>query len=124
VFLSTIGLVAIGYTSAATVRRRRSDLALLRTLGMTARDLRRVVFVQTSILTGSGATLGAVLGVVVGRQVWRLAAERVHMVVAPVVPPAIVFGAVIGALLVAHVATVLPRRRAGHLQPAQILRAP
>ena len=121
-FLACIGVVAVGYTAAVTVRRRRRDLALLRTLGMTARDLRLVVFSQTSTLAAVGAALGAVAGVAAGRQVWRLTVGSVHLVYFPVVPLAALFVVVAATLVVAHLATTLPRRRLGGLRPAAVLR--
>jgi hypothetical protein len=123
VFLATIGVIAITFTVATTVRRRRVDLALLRTLGMTSRDLRRVVFVQTSILVGTGAIAGALLGAVTGRQVWRLTVDAVHVAYVPVVPLAAIVLVPVATFVIAHVAATFPRRRAASLRPAAVLRS-
>lgn len=122
VFLAGIGVVAIGYTAAMTVRRRRRDLALLRTLGMTRRDLKVVVFSQTSALVGAGAVLGIVFGVAAGRGVWRLTVDSVHLGYAPVVPLATLALVVGATFVVAHLAAAIPRRRLGALNPASVLR--
>jgi hypothetical protein len=122
VFLATIGVVALAYTASMTVRRRTGDLALLRTLGMTSREIRRVVLVQTAILVGAGLSLGLLLGVLVGRVIWRLTVDSVHVAFSPIVPAAAIVAIVFATIAVAQLATAIPRRRAAGLHPAVILR--
>jgi putative ABC transport system permease protein len=69
-------LVALGLTLAASVRRRRRDLALLKALGFTQRQLAAAVAWQATVTAVIGAIVGIPLGVVSGRQLWILFAHK------------------------------------------------
>ena len=56
-FLGLLGVASVGHAAWMTVRRRRRDLALLRTLGFTAAQLRSAVAVQVSVLVVAGGGL-------------------------------------------------------------------
>jgi putative ABC transport system permease protein len=121
-FLAVLAGVAVTYVAAVTVRRRRSDLAVLRVLGMTAAEVRSVVSYQVLALTVAGAVVGAALGVVVGRQVWRLIAHDVSVPFAPRTSVAAVALVPLATLLLTQLAASLSRRAAGRIQPAIALR--
>jgi hypothetical protein len=123
VFLCAIAVIAVLHAVIVTVRRRRHDLAILRTVGMTARDVRAVLFVQISALVLAGATIGVLLGILVGRQVWRLVTESISMPFVPTLPLAAVVVVPIITLLLAQLAATIPRRAASRLRPAELLRA-
>ena len=67
---------ALGLTLLASVRRRRRDLALFKTLGFTRRQLASVVAWQSSVAVGLGTVVGVPLGIVFGRLLWDLFARR------------------------------------------------
>ena len=122
-FLGLLAAVAVTYSAAVAVRRRRRDLALLRVVGMTAAELRAVVTVQVLALSVSGALLGTVLGTMTGRQVWRWVAESVSIPFAPALPGPAVALVVLAALAVTEVAATSSRRAAGRIAPAIALRS-
>jgi hypothetical protein len=78
-------IVALALTLVASVRRRRRDLALLKALGFTPRQLARVVAWQaTSHRTRRRILVGVPLGILIGRQLWTLFARSINAVPDPI----------------------------------------
>ena len=73
-------MVALGITLVTSVRRRRRDLAIMRTLGLSARQLATVVAWQSTVAVLIGTVVGVPLGIVLGRQLWDLFAEGIQAV--------------------------------------------
>jgi hypothetical protein len=121
--LAAGAVVALGLTLIASVRRRRRDLALLKTLGFTGRQLAAAVAWQSSIAVGIGTVFGLPLGVVLGRIVWDLFAHQINVVPAPRVPVLSVVFIALGTLVVANVIAALPGRMAARTPTAFLLRA-
>ena len=89
-FLALLAAGAVGQALTMAVRRRRRELAVLRTLGLTGRQTRLVVVTQASVLAVIGLALGIPLGLAVGRA--HLAGRRgLHP--AGVLPAALGLGA-------------------------------
>lgn len=122
-FLALLAGIAVTYAAGTTVRRRRRDLAMLRTLGMTAHQLRSVVAVQVLALTVGGALVGTILGVVAGRQVWRLVVDSVPLPFSPAVPLVAVVLVPIATVVLTQLAATFSRRAAGRTHAALALRA-
>jgi ABC-type antimicrobial peptide transport system permease subunit len=122
-FLVLLAVGAVGHALATAVHRRRSELAVLRALGMTPRQSRLVVVTQASVLAAVGLAVGVPLGVAVGRFVWRLVAVNTPLAYHP--PLALWALVLIGplALLAANLLAAWPAQRAARLRSAQILRA-
>ena len=74
-FLAVVAAATLAFVLVVTIRRRRHDLALLRTLGFERRQLRSTVFVQAVTLVLPGTLLGILAGVVVGRLAWTATAN-------------------------------------------------
>ncbi|TMK64078.1 MAG: FtsX-like permease family protein [Actinobacteria bacterium] len=92
--------------------RRRRDLALLKTLGFTRRQLAAAVAWQSTIAVTIGTVVGVPLGIVLGRWLWDLFAHQVHVVPASSVP-------VMSIVIVA----AIPGRHAARTTTALLLRA-
>ncbi len=116
-------MIALGLTLVASVRRRQRDLALLRTLGFTRRQLAVTVAWQASIAISIGTILGIPLGIVVGRSLWELFAHEISVVPSPSVPVTIVVLIALGAVVVGNVVAALPERMAARTSTALLLRA-
>ncbi len=115
--------VALGLTLIASVRRRRRDLALLKTLGFTRRQLAAVVGWQSTIAVGIGVVVGVPLGIVVGRSLWNLFAHAIDAVPDPTVPVRTIALVAIGALVLANVVAAVPALQAARTRTALLLRA-
>jgi ABC-type antimicrobial peptide transport system permease subunit len=116
-------VAALGLTLVASVRRRRRDLALLKTLGFTRRQLAAVVAWQASVAAVIGAIVGVPLGVVVGRELWNRFATAIHVVPQPTVPALSLLLVGVGAIVVANLVAAWPGSRAARTTTAVLLRA-
>jgi hypothetical protein len=121
--LAAGAVVALGLSLAASVRRRRRDLALLKTLGFTHRQLAAAVAWQATAAAAIGTILGVPLGIVAGRQLWTLFARNINAVPDPAVPVLWVVLVVIGAFVFANLDAALPGLDAAHTPAALALRA-
>lgn len=119
--LALAAVVAVGLALAASVRRCRRDLALLKVLGFVQRQLAAAVAWHASIAAAVGVVVGVPLGIVLGRWLWTLFAEEIGAVPAPTVPVWSVLLAAIAAFVLANVAAVLPGRRAARTATALVL---
>lgn len=120
-----LGLVAaatLAYTIASSVRRRRRDLAILKTLGFEKRQVRATVAWQATALVAAAISLAVPAGMVLGRWAWRLLADQISVVPAPVVPGVLVAAIAGASILAANAIAAIPGRAASRLQPAAILR--
>jgi len=68
-------VVALEPTQLASIRRRRRNLALPRTLGFTGRQLAASVVWQSSLTVGMGTLFGVTLRIVAGWSFWDLFAQ-------------------------------------------------
>ncbi len=116
-------VVALGLTLVASVRRRRHELALLKTFGFTRGQLAATVAWQSSMAVGLGALVGVPLGIVLGRFLWDLFAREIDAVPVPTVPGVTIALIAIGALVLANVVAALPGRIAANTETAILLRA-
>ncbi|MFL5825195.1 MAG: FtsX-like permease family protein [Thermoleophilaceae bacterium] len=114
---------ALAHALVTSVRRRRRDLAMLKTLGFTRGQVAAAVAWQASTIASIGALIGIPLGLGVGRLAWNLFAENLGVVpdvVTPVGLTALVFPA---AILLAVAVALLPGWTAARTRPAVVLRA-
>jgi ABC-type antimicrobial peptide transport system permease subunit len=116
-------VVAMGLTLITSVRRRRRDLALLKVLGFTRRQVAAAITWQSSVATAIGTAIGVPLGVVLGRFLWDLFAHEIYAVPSPTVPIASVVLIIVSALVLANVVAAVPGRVAAKTSTALLLRA-
>ncbi len=121
--LAAGAVLALGLTLTASVRRRRRDLALLKALGFTQRQLSAAIAWQATVAALIGVVVGTPLGIIIGRQLWILFAHNLDAVPDPTAPALSVSLVVIGALVFANVVAALPGRAAGHTPTGLVLRA-
>ncbi len=98
--LGGLALLAVGHALVTAVRRRRRELALLKTLGFNRRQVRATVAWQATTLATVGLVVGIPAGLVVGNLVWRLVAEGLGVSTTAALPA-------LGLLLTIPVALVL-----------------
>lgn len=106
--LAAGALAALALTLAASVRRRRHNLALLKTLGFTQRQLASTVAWQASVAAVIGIVVGVPAGIALGRQLWDLFARAIYAVPEPTVPVGTVFLIALGTLVLANVVAAIP----------------
>jgi len=116
-------VVALGLTLIASVRRRRRELAVLKTLGFTGRQLAATVAWQSSVAVAVGTVVGVPLGIIVGRTLWDLFAREINVVPAPSVPVLLIVVIALGALVVANIVAAVPGWSAARTSTDLMLRA-
>jgi hypothetical protein len=120
--LAAAAVIALGLTLTSSVRRRRRDLALLRTFGLSGRQLRSVVAWQASVVALVGVVVGVPLGILLGQWLWDLFARGIYAVPDSTVPLISVIVVAVGALVLANIVAAWPGRSAARTSTAQVLR--
>jgi hypothetical protein len=121
---STLGgaaVVSLSIALAASVRRRRRELALLRSLGFTQRQVAATVAWQSTATMTVGLLVGAPIGIAVGRLLWAAFADQLDVVSRPVVPIVQLILIVALALVLAAVAAAIPAGMAQRIRTAAVL---
>ena len=121
--LAVGAFAGLAFTLFASVRRRRRDLAVLRTLGFTRRQLAGTVAWQASVAAVIGIGVGMPLGIALGRFLWTLFARQIYAVPAPAVPVGALALVALGTILLANLAAAMPGRSAAGTSSASALRA-
>jgi ABC-type lipoprotein release transport system permease subunit len=114
-------VTALGLTLIASVRRRRHDLALLKTIGFTRRQLSAAVAWQATIAVAIGTVIGIPLGIIIGRALWDVFARAIDVVPQPTVSATTVALIAVGALVLANVVAAIPARQAALTHTAVLL---
>jgi ABC-type lipoprotein release transport system permease subunit len=123
--VTTLVLV-VATTSFALVtatRKRRSELAVLRTLGLRPAEVRRAVGWQSVMVVGTALALGVPLGIVGGRLVWRAVADANRTLPVVDVPYLLLASGAVALIAVALLGAIPPARRAAVSRPADALRS-
>jgi hypothetical protein len=121
--LAVGAMLALGLTLTSSVRRRRRDLALLKTFGFTRGQLAATIAWQSTTTALVGVIVGIPLGIIIGRELWTLFAQSINAVPDPTVPVLSVLVVGVGTLLFANIVATLPGRRAAKTPVALVLRA-
>jgi hypothetical protein len=116
-------IAALALTLLASVRQRRRDLALLKTIGFVRRQLAAAVAWQATVAAVVGIVVGVPLGVIAGRWLWNLFAEQIYAVPYPTVPVLSLVLVGVGTLLLANVIAAIPARTAARTTTALLLRS-
>jgi hypothetical protein len=116
-------IVALGLTLGSSVRRRKRDLALLKSFGFTRRQLMSAIGWQASVDAVVGVVVGVPLGVVLGRELWTLFARSIDAVPDATVPGLVVALVAVGTLVFVNLVAVLPGLSAARTSTALVLRA-
>jgi hypothetical protein len=121
-----VALLALGTVAHAlvtSVRRRRRDLAILKTLGFARGQVSQTVAWQATTFALLAGLIGVPLGVAGGRWAWLLVADQLGVVTGPVVPLLPVLTATAGVLVVANLVAAGPAWAAARIRPAAVLRS-
>jgi hypothetical protein len=121
--LAAAAVLSLALTVLSLVRRRRHELALLKIIGMTRRQIRAVIAWQTTLTLLIAVVAGGPLGVVGGRLAWRAFAGSLGVVPIIEVPLAVVVLGLAVLVLAGDLLAALPAAVAARTRPAVELRA-
>ena len=116
-------VAALLLTLFASVRRRRRDLAVLKTIGFTRRQLAATVAWQATVAAIVGSAVGIPLGIALGRWLWTAFARQIYAVPQPAVPVLSLVLLPLCALALVNLAAAFPARSAARTPAALALRA-
>ncbi len=105
------------------LRRQRHDLAVVKALGVTRRQLRRVGGIQTAAFVGACLAVGLPAGILIGRQIWQRVVDALGIASSLVIPITGLVLLVPLTLLAGVLLLALPSRAAARTDPARALRA-
>lgn len=121
--LGAAALLTIAHLLLTAVRRRRRDLAVLRVLGLTGRQVRATVSWMAVTIAFAALAVGVPVGIACGRLAWEFFAGQLGVQPVTEVPAVPVAVLVASGLALAVVVAALPGARASRARPAAILRA-
>jgi predicted lysophospholipase L1 biosynthesis ABC-type transport system permease subunit len=121
--LVVLAIAILVHTLVTTVRRWRSDLALLTTLGFVRRQSAAATAWHAFAVAGVSLLLGVPIGAAVGRVVWNAFARHLGVDATAVTPWAAIALVVPAALVLAVLVAVVPALMARRTRPAIALRA-
>jgi len=121
--LVVLGVGALGNALVTGVRRRRRDLAVLKTLGFVRGQVAAAVAWQATATALVAAVLALPLGVAMGRWLWTVVAAQIQAPADPAVPIVALALAVPVTVLVANLLAAGPGFMAARVRPATVLRS-
>jgi hypothetical protein len=121
--LGSLALLSVGHALVTAVRRRRRELAVLKTLGFSRRQVRATIAWQATTLASVGLVIGIPVGLISGGLIWRLVAEGLGVSTATTIPTVAVIVTIPVALVLVNVTAFLPARAAARTRPAVALRS-
>jgi hypothetical protein len=123
VLLAFLAFAALSHTLVTGTRRRRRELAILKTLGFKQRQVRGAVESQATALAIAGLLIGIPVGLLAGTSIWRSVANSVGVRNSPVIPVWVLLVLIASALLAVNAVAYLPARIASRVQPTRALRS-
>ena len=122
---AVLALLAVGtlaHVLLTTVRRRRRDLAVLKTLGLTRSQVQAVVAWNATAIVAAALLVGVPLGIVAGRWAWAIFAGAAGVAPSPAVNAPLILLVIPATVALANVIAALPGRQAARLRPGGVLR--
>ena len=120
--LALLAVATLAHLLVTSIRRRRRDLAVLKTMGFVRGQVSAAVAWQATTLVVLALVVGLPLGVAGGRWIWQVFATRIGVAPDPRVPLPTLALFIPVAVVVANLLAAGPGWVAGRLKPAPVLR--
>lgn len=121
--LAVLAVGTLAHVLLTGVRRRRRDLAVLKTVGLLRSQLLRVVSWQATALAAAALLIGLPLGLLAGRWAWLLFADSAGVGSQADIPVSLVLLVIPVTLIMAVLLAAVPGWTAARIRPALILRS-
>ncbi|MGZ8734476.1 MAG: ABC transporter permease [Acidimicrobiia bacterium] len=123
IILTTLAGATLANTLVTSTRQRRRELAVLKALGFTHRQVASTVIWQALTLAAIGVAIGLVLGTLGARWAWTFFAANLGILNISVFPTLPVVVLIPIALLAALLVALIPATAAGRTRPSTVLHA-
>lgn len=120
--LALLALGTLAHVLVTGVRRRRRDLAVLKALGFTRRQVRAVVAWNATALAAAALLVGVPLGVVAGRWTWAAFADAAGVATSATIDVPLMLLVIPATVVLANLIAAWPGRAAAQLRLAGLLR--
>jgi hypothetical protein len=120
--LALMAVATLAHTLLTSIRRRRHDLAILKTLGFVRGQVSATVAWQATTFGALAVLIGIPIGIVAGRWGWNVFADHLGVVPDAVLPGILLLIIAPATVVVANLLAVVPGRIASRLRPATVLR--
>jgi ABC-type lipoprotein release transport system permease subunit len=117
-----VALATIGHGLVVSVRHRRRDLAILRSMGFLGREVSALVAWQVTAVVVIGLVVGVPIGIVTGRCAWTLVTNQLGLPRSTAVSALLALGVPV-ALIAANAIAFIPGRTASRMRLSSVLRA-
>jgi ABC-type antimicrobial peptide transport system permease subunit len=121
--LAGAAVLSLGLSLLSSVRQRRRELALLKALGMTRRQVGAIITWQTTLTLAIAIGAGAPLGIATGRWAWGTFAGSLGVDPVTVVPVLLLAAGGATLILAGNLLAAVPAVVALRTDPAAALRA-
>jgi hypothetical protein len=123
VVLAVAMILSVWATVQASTRRRRRDLAMMKALGMTRRQIRAIVLWQSSTILVISAVLGLVLGWAAGHLVWSAYTSSLGVPAVTTLPLGVALLGLLVLVVTGDALAALPAALAARAPSASLLRS-
>jgi ABC-type lipoprotein release transport system permease subunit len=120
--VALLATVTLANTLISAVRRRRRDLAVLKTIGFARRQVAGVIVWQATTFAFIALVVGIPVGLAGGRGAWKAVASSIGTVSPPLVPALVVGMLAFATIFIANLTAALPGWAAARIAPAVVLR--
>ena len=123
VVLGILAAAGLAHALVTSVRQRRRDIAVLKTIGFTRRQVSTTVAWQSSAFVTAVLVVGLPVGAVAGRWVWALFAGQLGVATDSLLPWVFLVATVPAAVVAANLVALGPAWSAGRIRAAVALRS-
>jgi ABC-type lipoprotein release transport system permease subunit len=121
--LALLGVAVLAHLLLTSVRARRNDLAVLKSLGFTRGQVSASVAWQATALAAVALIIGIPLGLIAGRWSWSTFQRSFGAVASPIVAPLAFTVLALAVIVLANLIAAIPARLAARTRPAALLNA-
>jgi hypothetical protein len=121
--MAVMAVGALAQSLLTSARRRRRDIAILKTLGFVGRDVSRTARGQGLALAAVALIVGIPVGLALGKGSWAIFADELGVANDATLPIRAVLLAIPVTLVIAALVAVVPARLARRTRPASVLRS-
>ncbi len=119
--LALLGVGVLAQMLVASVRSRRADLAILKSLGFTRRQVSATVAWEATALAAAALVVGVPLGALAGVWSWRIFEHNLGATAPPMFVPIAFVAIVLATFALANAIAAIPARTAADTRPATLL---